>query len=278
MINASVVNVAPQPVLLGKFRNVLLQLGSKAARTEATLLGRSADGRDTLYYVPFEHMNCTAKLVVVGITPGPNQIDLAYQAAHASLKTGLADDLVLERAKKAGSFGAKTMRPNLIKMLNFFGIPALLGITKADDLWNLAGRDLHATSIVPHAAFRKGKPFAGTFEEVMTSKIFRECFERDFAATLPLMSSQARYIALGPTPLAALDWCCAQGLLKADQILGAFAHPSSNGGSQVPVYLGERQIDDLSSGDPVRNRVWLIPLAERMWRSVAAWKASVVCA
>jgi hypothetical protein len=180
--------------------------------------------------------------------------------------------------KKVGSFGAETMRPNLIKMLTFFGIPALLGIARAEDLWSATGRDLHATSIVPHAAFRNGKPFAGTFEEVMASKPFRACFERDFASTLPLISRQARYIALGPTPLAALDWCCEQGLLKTEQILGAFAHPSSNGGSQVPVYLGERRIENLSPRDPVRRRDWLIPLAERMSRSVAAWRASIICA
>ena len=223
-------------------------------------------------------MNRAATLVIVGITPGPNQMDLAYGAVQARLKAGLPDDLVLERAKKAGSFGADTMRPNLVKMLNFFGIPTLLGIAKADDLWGVTGHDLHATSIVPHAAIRNGKPFAGTFEEVMSSKLFRECFERDFASTLPLISSQARYIALGPTPLAALDWCCQQGLLKTDQILSAFAHPSSNGGSQVAVYLGEKRIEDLSPRDPVRKRDWLIPLAERMSRSVAAWRASVVCA
>jgi len=60
-------------------------------------------------------------------------------------------------------------------------------------------------------------------------------------------------------------------------VLGAFAHPSSRGGSQVAVYLGEKPIEALSPKDPVKKRKWLVPLAERMSRSVAAWRASPAC-
>jgi hypothetical protein len=49
---------------------------------------------------------------------------------------------------------------------------------------------------------------------------------------------------------------------------------STNGGSQVSVYLGKKRIEDLSPRDPVRNRKWLMPEAVRMSRSVADWKAS----
>jgi hypothetical protein len=266
---------APQPILLNRFQSVLVQRGRGAVRSDATLLAKSDDGRVEVFYVPFEHMNLEAKLVIVGISPGPNQMTLAYDAVQARLKTGLPQDFVLARAKREGSFGGPTMRPNLVKMLNFFGIPDLLNIAKAEDLWGTAWTDLQATSIVPHAAFRNGEPFALGFDEVLASKPFKETFEHDFAATLPLLSPQARYIALGPTPLAALEWCSQRGLIKASQILGAFAHPSSNGGSQVPVYLGEKRIDDLAPRDPVKKRSWLVPLAERMSRSVAEWQASL---
>jgi hypothetical protein len=185
------VKPAPQPVLLNRFRKVLHQQGKEAVRTNATLLARSDNGRDELFYVPFEHMNCRARLVIVGITPGPNQMELAYAAAQARLRAGLSDDLVLERAKKEGSFGADTMRPNLVKMLAFFSIPELLGVDNANDLWGISWHHLHATSVIPHAAFRNGKPFAGSFQDVLETKPFRECFERDFAATLPLISQEA---------------------------------------------------------------------------------------
>lgn len=267
---------SPQPILLHRFKSVLQQHGSQAARTVGTLLAKSKCGRDELFYVPFEHMNRSARLVIVGITPGPTQMLLAYEAAQARLKAGLSEEAVLERAKREGSFGGASMRPNLVRMLEFFGFPELLGIAKAAELWGPAWPYLHATSIVPHAAFLRGKPFAGSFDDVLRSEPFRECFERDFVATLPLLSKDARYVALGPTPLDALDWCCRHGVLKPEQVLGAFAHPSGTGGSQVAVYLGEKRISDLSPKDPVRSREWLLLQAARVSQSIAAWRASRV--
>ena len=118
------------------------------------------------------------------------------------------------------------MRPNLIKMLRAFDFGRLLSIDDPAELWGRSAGLMHATSVVPHAAFRGGRPFAGSFEDVLGSRVMRSSFERDFAATLPLISPEAYYVALGPTPLAALDWCAAHGLLQAEQVLGAFAHPS----------------------------------------------------
>jgi hypothetical protein len=104
------VKPAPQPVLLDRFRKVLHQHGKEAVRINETRLARSDNGRDELFYVPFEHMNCRARLVIVGITPGPNQMELAYAAVQARLRAGLSDDMVLERAKKEGSFGGEPRR------------------------------------------------------------------------------------------------------------------------------------------------------------------------
>ena len=262
---------SPQPVLLDRFRGVLLRDGAAAARAPTTLLDQDADRQDELFYMPFEHTNFNARLVIVGITPGPNQIALAYGTVQACLKGGLDDATTLARTKAVGSFGGPKMRPNLLKMLEAFGFPDLLGISDAADLWDVDTHLLHATSTVPHAVFRNGKPFAGSFKDVLGSPIMKACFERDFAAILPLLSPKALYVALGPTPLAALDWCAAQGLIRSEQVMGAFAHPSSTGGSRVPVYLGKKVKDDLDEKDPVRNSVdWLVKAASRMRRSVIA--------
>lgn len=264
--------VAP-PAMLDRFRETIRSLGADAAQSEGTRVDDRKSSRDALFYVPFEHLNRDARLVIVGITPGPNQIRLSYEAAQARLKAGLDDATVLARVKEHGAFGGQQMRPNLLRMLRWFGFADLLGIARPDDLWSGSAHLLHATSVVPHAAFRNGKMFAGSFDEVMRSPVFRESFLRDFAAGLPLISPEARYVALGPTPLAALDWCAAQGLVRPDRILGAFAHPSSTGGSEVAVYLGEKRLDDLKPRDPVRWRTWLVGDARRMAASIEAWQA-----
>ncbi|MBV9528151.1 hypothetical protein [Sphingomonas sp.] len=274
MTATPLITPSPQPVLLDRFRAVLSRDSAAAALSPLTRLGADSIRRDELFYVPFEHMNLEARLVIVGITPGPNQIALAYDAVQAGLNSGLEDESILARAKEAGSFGGPQMRPKLLKMLQAFGFPQLLGIRDAAELWESKSALLHATSVVPHAAIRNGKPFAGSFNDVLESSVMKASFERDFAATLPLLSSDALYVALGPTPLGALDWCAARGLLRREQVMGAFAHPSNNGGSQVAIYLGEKSPGDLHHKDPVRHRVeWLLAAAARMRQSVADQRA-----
>jgi hypothetical protein len=262
---------ARPPYFLNQFRETLRRDGSSASRTRATLLDSDETRREELFYIPFEHLNATPKLVLVGITPGPNQINDAYSSVQADLIAGEPDATILAKAKSHGAFSGSRMRPNLLKMLRAFDFETLLGIADVADLWGSASGLLHATSVVPHAAFLHGKPFAGSFEGILNSRVFKESFTRDFAASLPLISADALYVALGKTPLDALNWCAAQGLLRREQILGAFAHPSSSGGSRVGIYLGEKLPGELDSDDPVRRSAdWLIAAAEQMRNAVVA--------
>lgn len=252
-----------QPIRLDRFRDVLVARGAAAAQSDETRLAH--DHRDSLYYVPFENVNTKACLVLVGITPGPNQIEEAYAAIQSRLRGGLSDEIALRKTKEAGAFSGSAMRPNLIRMLDALGFPAMLDIPSSSTLWGKAADKLHATSVVPHAAFRRGKPFAGSFLDILGSPIFRRSFEEDFVPSLASLPRSARFVALGPTPLDALDWCVEQGHLNEEQVMGALAHPSSNGGSQVKVYLGELSEDALSSRDPVRHRLdWLTTASRRM--------------
>lgn len=249
--------------LLDRYRDAIQRLGPDAERHHETQI--SASGPHRVFYVPFEHVNVRARIVIVGITPGPNQIALSYASVRELLAAGLPDDFVLAEAKREAAFGGPAMRPNLVRMLDAFGFARILDIADVEMLWGDASDLLHATSVVPHAAFVGDKPFAGSFEDIMASPALRATFEDHFVPTLALLSPDAHFIALGRTPLAALDWCAARGHLRPDQVLGAFAHPSTTGGSQVGVYLGHMDPEELSERNPVRSRVaWLREAAARM--------------
>jgi hypothetical protein len=251
------------PIFLDRFRDLLRSRGEAAAQSPETSLARR--GRDELFYTPFEHVNPNARLAMVGITPGPEQLKLAYRTFGSRLKVGQADEEIRLEAKKQAAFGGPSMRPNLLKMMRHFGLASILGIKDEEQLWGTRADLFHATSVIPHAAFRNGKMFAGSFYDVLRSDVFREGFERDFVSSLSRMSDRTLYIGLGPTPLAALDWCAKEGLIRGEQVLGAFAHPSTSGGSQVDVYLGQKSPGDLSARDPVRRRLeFLLPAYGRM--------------
>lgn len=219
-----------------------------------------ADRHHRLYYVPFEHANLGAKLVVVGITPGPSQLELAIQTVQRS-KALSAAQLQLE-VKRQAAFGAASMRPNLIRMLSHFQVARRLGVVAESDLWGSGWSTFQATSVVPHAAFElksdgTEKMFNGKFSEVLTSPVLKRCFETHFLPLVKTMNESALWVGLGPTPRAALEWCAAQGLLRREQV-AAFAHPSTSAGSQVGYFLRQRDRRSFNPKDPVLRRCdWL---------------------
>lgn len=237
-----------------RFRPVLERLPAGTDRHPDLLLGR--EGKYSVYYTPFEHVNPAARLVIVGITPGPGQMALAHQAVQSG--RGLDEASALARAKRSGAFGGKTVRPNLVRMLEHFHIPELLALKRAEDLWCDGWHLFQPTSVVPNAAFEmKGgqeKPFAGSFADILRSPLLKAQFEERFLWTVGQVCADALWVGLGPTPCDALDWVVERGLLKPEQIVH-LAHPSSNSGSQVACFLGERDEASLNPRDPVHKRL-----------------------
>lgn len=251
-----------------EFEPILRESGSSAVRHPDTLLAKEPPYE--IFYIPFEHVNRRARLVIVGITPGMNQLEMAYAETQRLLNLGKSTADVLEAVKALAAFGGEAMRPNLLRMLRHFNFAKLLGVRDEADLWDGSSALLHSTSVVPHAAFKKGKMFSGSFDEILKVGALRQRFETDFVATLSEMTDDARYIALGKTPYNALKHCVGLGVIKEDQLLGALAHPSRSGGSQVAVYLGEKTLDDLDPADPVRGRVEWLTGAYAAMRSATA--------
>src|SRR5689334_4045895 len=64
------------------------------------LLGR--DSRWTVGYCPFDWVNPTAKVILVGITPGLQQMKIANRAAQQALRNGVTHDEALRQACTAG--------------------------------------------------------------------------------------------------------------------------------------------------------------------------------
>ncbi len=225
----------------------------------------ASDGRYSLQYTPFEYVNTSARLVIVGITPGPNQLVESYAEARKQLQYNLPVDQMLHEIKKVGAFGGATMRPNLVRMLHHFHVAELLGIAQEADLWGRSAQLFDATSVIPHAVFKGDKKFSGSFAEVLKSNLLRECFEDCFVASIREMTSESFYLGLGPTAEDALTWCVLHGYLRDTQLLGAIPHPSTESGSQVDYFVGKMTLADLKPKDPVRNRVqWLDAAARRL--------------
>ncbi|MEO6117655.1 MAG: hypothetical protein ABIP37_01125 [Methylotenera sp.] len=76
------------------------------------------EGALSVFYTPFDHVNIKAKIVLVGITPGPTQMNNAMKIAHSYLSSGATNEEAQVAAKMSAAFSGEPMRGNLIKQLN----------------------------------------------------------------------------------------------------------------------------------------------------------------
>ena len=253
-------------MLFPKYSELLERNGNTLACTDAMVVER--DSRYVTYYTPFEHVVTTARLVLVGITPGITQLENSYAAMQSALRAGATPEEALRASKEAGAFSGD-LRKNLLRLLKHFRFAERLDIPNEEHLWTSASSLLHSTSVVPHAAFARRNEklamFNGSFDQILAAPVLFRCFRDQLLPSLTKLPSNAFFVGLGPTPLDALHWCVREGLLRDTQVLGAFPHPSRNAGSQVDIYLGIRKAADLHPKDPVQFRVkWLSAAYQEM--------------
>jgi len=92
------------------------------------------DGNIEIYYAPFDYVNSKAKIVIVGITPGLQQMTQSFQV--------IKDGKSLKEVKDLSSFKG-SMRTTLIKYMDELKINKKLKIKSCESLFNLDSKYLH---------------------------------------------------------------------------------------------------------------------------------------
>ncbi len=215
------------------------------------------DGVYAMTYVPFEHSNAGARLVLVSTTPGHAHVRLAAELTEGLLQRHAPGRTIQRENKRQVELGGKLVRPNLIRMLDHFGIAQLIGLPGAAALWDDGFALLQPLALLPYATTRRGLAFDGNLEELNAVAMLRRVFEQRFLAALRQIDKQALFVALGRTAWSALGHAVDHGLLQRRQLLGMLPVPA-RAGSMVKYFLREVSGADLSPRDPVRHRtVWL---------------------
>src|SRR5690625_1783087 len=137
-----------------------------------------------MYYAPHnEYINKEAKIVIVGITPGWNQMKIAFETFVKYYSSGNDLDACLYEAKIAARF-AGTMRMNLCNMLDECGIPEALNIHHSSDLFEPGNTLLHTTSIIKYPVFIKGKNYTGHQPPIDQSQLLKRYAYEEFKKEL----------------------------------------------------------------------------------------------
>jgi hypothetical protein len=172
------------------------------------------DGNIEIYYAPFDYINTKAKIVIVGITPGLQQMLQSYEVINQGKS--------LKEVKDLSSFKG-SMRTGLIKYLDELKINDILKIKSCESLFNKNSRYLHTTSLVKYPVFDKGKNYSGA--NILKKKILLDFIEKNFLEELKTLKKSI-IIPLGNTVSSTIEYLNNKYDLKLRCFLKGFPHPS----------------------------------------------------
>ena len=203
----------------------------------------AGDHRFETYYAPFDHINDSAVVMLVGVSPGWTQMEASFVDARRAIADGTSDTEVLRRAKTVAAFSG-SLRTNLLSMLDGIGLPSALGITASSELFTPRGAGLvQTTSMLRYPVFNHAKNYSGSppvsGSELLTEQL--DPFVRELAAV-----SGALIVPLGKAVATVIGRLIEGGHVEAERCLLGFPHPSGAFAGRTKQYAANR--DGLSRG------------------------------
>jgi hypothetical protein len=197
-----------------------------------------------IYYAPFDFVNPTAKVVLVGITPGLQQAVNALNAARQGFLRDASTEEVARVAKSTGSFSGP-MRRNLVDMLNYIGLDRALGLPSCEALFSAAVDKVHFTSMLRYPVFASGKDYNGS--PAVLGHPLLEGQVREFFARELVQLRHAVIVPLGPKVQEVVTWLAGQGVIDEGRVLSGMPHPSGANAERIAYFLGRKPRELLSS-------------------------------
>ena len=208
------------------------------------LLVKDCSGQ-RIYYAPFDYVNPKAKLFVIGITPGEQQMENMLIEAKRLIRLGLSDEEIQKKCKPIGSFSGG-MRKNLVTMMDHIGLAEYLGIESTAGLFDKHVDLGNLTSAIRYPTFliQDGKETNFGNDIKPKSSLF------SFAAPLTIeeieKAPEALLLPLGPKVSNYL-----QKVLKGTEyeknLLPQIPHPSGANAERIAYFLGKKKKEDLSA-------------------------------
>jgi hypothetical protein len=190
--------------------------------------------RIDVLFTPFDVVQPSAKVLLIGITPGEHQWRLAVGAARDVVREGGGLNEMLVAASRTGSF-AGPMRGNLVSMLDGLGLHRALGIPSTASMFDGQTDLIDSTSAIMHAVFVDGQNYGGHSPRFDRVPILREFVERVLAAYLRMVPD-ALIVPLGKAVESAVALAAVSGGIDKNRILKGFPHPSGANGGRIRQY------------------------------------------
>lgn len=224
------------------------EAAEELARPRRLLVASQRQGGKLLEiaYAPFDHVNPGASVVIVGITPGRQQMEAAILEARRAMAEGLDEGHALARAKVHASF-AGAMRANLVKLMDAVGLNGALGVGTAASLWNEDSLLAHFTSCLRYPTFVDGENYSRSPDLGRTPFLYGMA-RKWLAEELPLFPD-AVFVPMGDMVSEALARIGREIGIPEGRILTGMPHAASSNNGPISRFLGSA-----GEADPWRRR------------------------
>lgn len=178
-----------------------------------------------IYYAPHnEYINPKAKIFIVGITPGFQQMSTAISEARKSLETTDNIEEIQYKCKVAGRFSG-SLRRNIISMLDDTKLNEFLGLVSCSELFEDKDYLLHTVSLIPYSVFVKGKNYTGHTPKLIKSEFLMKYVYDNFVKEIENLKDVI-VIPLGRAVEEVIERLIEMQIIDEKQVLRGFPHPS----------------------------------------------------
>lgn len=223
-----------------------LPLQDRYSKEELLIPELLIEKKDTIeiYYAPHnEYINPKAKVFIIGITPGFQQMSTAIAAARKGLELGEEIEIIQYQCKAAGRFSGP-LRKNIISMLDDIGLNTVLKINSCSDLFAKKDYLLHTVSLIPYSVFVNKKNYSGHTPNLIKNEFLMNYVYENFIKEYGSLENkeQVLLIPLGKAVEEVLARLEAEGRIGKHQILKGFPHPSGANVNRITQF-NENKLD-----------------------------------
>jgi hypothetical protein len=188
-----------------------------------------SDNKLDVWYSPMGRRIENPAIWILGITPGWNQMRIAYEEASAALQSGSSLRQAVDCAKPRIAF-AGSMRANLVSMLDDIGLNDALDVTTTANLFG--SKKLRTGSVLRYPVFNKGRNYSGSSPTPVKHAFLKEMLDVILAEELETVCD-CPIVPLGKAAELALEYSVEQGRVDPSRILRGFPHPSGANGHRI---------------------------------------------
>ncbi|QOR67048.1 hypothetical protein IM538_02420 [Cytobacillus suaedae] len=225
------------------YEQSILQLPKKETYLKEDLMTEqflySKDNKLEVYWAPFEYINKEAKVIMLGITPGWTQMQLAFNYVRKNIGVENKETL-LRNAKKQASFGGKGIRRNLIEMLDGIELNTHLNITTCAELYEDSNHLLHSSSTLRYPVFINKKNYTGSNPSMLKHPLLLQMIDGLLVPELREVKD-AVIIPAGKAVSEVVRYLVEEGKIQNKTILFDFPHPSGANGHRKKQYEEKKE-------------------------------------